>query len=111
MATFTVVVPLKGVDKTHNNKGELVGIPFLGPCERMIMDETELRLWLSLFTVGSPEMGSMVYIERHAEVSVPDWTMENNKHDYETPRGYREPTHDLPCAVCGLVYGHWTHRG
>ena len=67
MSKFTVVVPEKGanINKTHDNNGELIGIPFLGRSVRMIMDETELRLWLSLFIAGSPEMGSMVYIERH----------------------------------------------
>jgi hypothetical protein len=67
VANYTVVIPLKGVDKTTNVKGELVGIPFLGPCKREIMDEVQLRIWLSLFAAGDPDMGTMVYIERHPD--------------------------------------------
>jgi len=109
MATFSVVVPVKGahVNKTRNNKGELVGIPFLGQSERFIFNEVELSNWLYSFIVGTSE-SSMVYIERHPESDRKDWTDEVNKHEYETPRG--ASTVAQPCAVCGLNYGHWTHH-
>ena len=66
MATFTVVIPLKGVDKTHNNKGELVGIPFLGPSQRFIFNDEEMKNWLEMFVAGTTQY-NMVYIEKHPD--------------------------------------------
>ena len=66
MATFTVVIPLMGVDKTTNNKGELVGIPFLGKSQRFIFSEEELKNWLEMFVSGTTQH-SMVYIEKHVD--------------------------------------------
>ena len=66
MATFTVVIPLKGVDKTHNNKGELVGIPFLGPCTRELMNDAQLINFVAAFMNGGTA-SSMCYIEKHPD--------------------------------------------
>jgi len=66
VATFTVVIPLKGVDKTHNNKGELVGIPFLGPSQRFIFNDEEMKNWLEMFVAGTTQY-NMVYIEKHPD--------------------------------------------
>jgi len=64
MATFTVVVPVKGMRTTKNHKDEVVGIPFLGECQRFILKEEELIPWVESM-IADTTTGSMFYIERH----------------------------------------------
>lgn len=65
MAKYTVVIPVKGTQTTTNNKGEIVGIPFLGQAQRLIMNEDEFPAWLEAWQADT-SMGKMFYIERHA---------------------------------------------
>ena len=65
MAKYTVVVPVTGTKTTTNHKGELIGIPFLGESQRMIMNEDELKAWFESW-VTDTATGSSFYIERHA---------------------------------------------